>query len=216
MLVAQDQNFLPDKVAIANAVVHEDQRTQSHGCDQWWLIGLQQEKERIRQLLRDPSIIQRLQWLSRQPQRETEQLRRLHFGEECFRAMARKQQGEHERYLRDVDQMRREILAAIEKDVRVKTELVPHRPIIGVAESAQRPRRGPARCTVDRFRVSDWSLYPEIERMIHEGRMTVHAAAIKLAHEGKVQGVGGSEPKNRAMRLANRFRKERSTTDHRR
>jgi hypothetical protein len=38
-----------------------------------------------------------------------------------------------------------------------------------------------------------------------EGHKTVHAAALELASDGKIQGIG--MPESRAKRLANRFRK---------
>jgi hypothetical protein len=43
---------------------------------------------------------------------------------------------------------------------------------------------------------------------MREERMSINAAALKLADEGKVEGVGTSTPGSRAHRLAHRYRKE--------
>jgi hypothetical protein len=71
-----------------------------------------------------------------------------------------------------------------------------------------RRRKGPVPGTVDRFGESDRALYPELKRLMREERMSINAAALKLADEGKVEGVGTSTPGSRAHRLAHRYRKE--------
>jgi hypothetical protein len=76
--------------------------------------------------------------------------------------------------------------------------------------TARRSRKGPAPGTVDRFGESDRALFPEIERIMREGRKSVHAAALEVASAGKVQG--GGTPESRAKRLAKGFRKERPRT----
>jgi hypothetical protein len=70
----------------------------------------------------------------------------------------------------------------------------------------RRRPRGPAQGTVDRYGDADRKLFPELERFVREERMSVSAAAAKLAEEGKVSGPATTESK--AKRLAERYRRE--------
>jgi hypothetical protein len=67
--------------------------------------------------------------------------------------------------------------------------------------TAVKHRRGPQPGTVARFRKSDEALFPEIERLIAEGK-TPTAAAKELAKAGKIKGLNNSKLENRAARLA--------------
>ena len=86
-------------------------------------------------------------------------------------------------------------------DVRLVTPAVP---------TARKPRRGPEPGSVDRFGDLDQALFPELERIMSELRMSVHGAARKLALEEKVDGVGSQA--SRAKRLASRYLKARTAT----
>ena len=71
-------------------------------------------------------------------------------------------------------------------------------------ESTRVPiRKGPAPGTLGRFGKSDRTLFPEIERIMREHRKSACAAALELARDKKVDGVG--TPESRAKRLAKRF-----------
>jgi hypothetical protein len=81
------------------------------------------------------------------------------------------------------------------------------------APPATKGRRGPMPGTVDRFGGADRSLYCELEALTKgPSKMTVNAAALKLAGEGKIKGVGSSTPESRATRLARRYQKEKPIT----
>jgi hypothetical protein len=67
-------------------------------------------------------------------------------------------------------------------------------------------RRGPQPGTIARFLDQDRALFPEIERLCKEEKLSVNAAAQRLASEGKVAGIG--TPLSRAKRLANAYSKE--------
>jgi hypothetical protein len=69
-----------------------------------------------------------------------------------------------------------------------------------------RPRRGPKPGTVARYDEPDRALFPEMKRMIREERQTIYGAALKLANEGKVLGMGISTAESRARRLAKAYR----------
>jgi hypothetical protein len=69
-----------------------------------------------------------------------------------------------------------------------------------ITAAARRARKGPAPGSVDRFRDADRALYPEMERIILEQRISATAAARKLAEEGKVAGYGTWESKARRLR----------------
>jgi hypothetical protein len=68
-------------------------------------------------------------------------------------------------------------------------------------------RRGPLPGTIDRY--NDESLFPEMDRMTHEERMSVHAAALELAYNDKVAGSGTNE--SRARRLAKHYRQKQNS-----
>jgi hypothetical protein len=68
-------------------------------------------------------------------------------------------------------------------------------------------RRGPSPGTIDRY--NDEALFAQIDQMINGGRMSVNAAALKLANDGKVEGIG--VPDSRARRLAKRYRGRRNS-----
>jgi hypothetical protein len=72
-------------------------------------------------------------------------------------------------------------------------------------------RRGPKPGTVDRYGEADRALFPEVERIMREDRVTASAAALKLA-EGGVEGKnveGFGTPKSRAKRLTGSYLKKR-------
>jgi hypothetical protein len=72
-------------------------------------------------------------------------------------------------------------------------------------------RRGPKPGTVNRYGASDRALFPEVERIMQEDRVTAFAAALKLA-EGSIGGKrveGFGTPKSRAKRLAGSYLKKR-------
>jgi hypothetical protein len=78
------------------------------------------------------------------------------------------------------------------------------------APPSTKGRRGPVPGTVDRFGEADRSLYCELEALTKgPPKMTVNAAALKLAREGNIKGVGNSTPESRATRLAKRYQKEK-------
>jgi hypothetical protein len=68
-------------------------------------------------------------------------------------------------------------------------------------------RRGPLPGAIDRY--NDEALFPDIDRMTVDERMSVHAAALKLAYAGKVEGIGSKE--SCARRLAKRYREKRNS-----
>ena len=67
-------------------------------------------------------------------------------------------------------------------------------------------RRGPLPGSTEVFGASDRALYPEIERIMGEGR-SLRAAARELVSAGKVDGTCG--PRGRWERLMARYRRER-------
>jgi hypothetical protein len=66
-----------------------------------------------------------------------------------------------------------------------------------------RRRKGPEPGTLDRFGELDRSLYHDLRRLMCEERISVTAAARRLAEEDKVAGIG--TPESRARRLAKRY-----------
>jgi hypothetical protein len=86
-------------------------------------------------------------------------------------------------------------------DVRLVTPAV---------STARKPRRGPVPGSVDRFGDSDRALFPELDHILRERRMSVHAAALELASKGRIDGVGSET--SRAKRLAGLYRKARTAT----
>jgi hypothetical protein len=77
----------------------------------------------------------------------------------------------------------------------------------GSAPPPQRRRKGPKPGTVDRYGEADRALYHEMKRLIPEYG-SVEGAALELARDKKVAGLGTSTPESRARRLARRYRKE--------
>jgi len=79
-----------------------------------------------------------------------------------------------------------------------------------MASNAEEPvaghRRGPVPGQVDRYGESDRALFPELERLMREERLSRTAAAKKLGEAGRIEGVGSAE--SRAMRLATRHGRE--------
>lgn len=73
------------------------------------------------------------------------------------------------------------------------------------AVSKSRKARGPVPGNVRRYAESDRNLFPTIEALIKGGRMSITAAARRLADDGEVEGNG--TPESRAKRLADAFRK---------
>jgi hypothetical protein len=69
-------------------------------------------------------------------------------------------------------------------------------------------RRGPAPNTVRRYEADNCKLFPVIQELTRDGRESVSGAALKLANEGRVSGIGA--PQSRAKRLAAAYR--RATT----
>jgi hypothetical protein len=60
---------------------------------------------------------------------------------------------------------------------------------------------------VDRYSESDRKLFPELERIMRERKVSVTSAANILAEDNKIEGVGS--PASRARRLQKLYRKER-------
>jgi hypothetical protein len=76
---------------------------------------------------------------------------------------------------------------------------------VPVEVTVSKSRRGPKPGTLDRFGQGDRALFPEVERLVGQG-LSITAATVKLAAEGKVAGSG--IPESRAKRLADRYRRE--------
>jgi hypothetical protein len=74
-----------------------------------------------------------------------------------------------------------------------------------VAGMRPKLRRGPKPGTLNRYVDSDRALFPEMQRLMRDHQLSATAAARRLAEDGKVAGVGGSE--SRARRLVDRFNK---------
>jgi hypothetical protein len=77
------------------------------------------------------------------------------------------------------------------------------------ARDLLRTRHGPAPGSIDRYGDADRSLFPEIDELIRDQKLSLSAATQKLANEGRVDGVG--DPCSRAKRLARRYQKDRLT-----
>jgi hypothetical protein len=76
-----------------------------------------------------------------------------------------------------------------------------------VRAAVSRPRRrGPKPGTLDRYGAADRALFNEIKRIMRVDRVSVSAAATRLADAGKIAGVGTSV--SRAKRLAERYRRQ--------
>jgi len=66
-----------------------------------------------------------------------------------------------------------------------------------------RRRKGPAPGTVDRYGKSDRALYSVLKRLMQTRHLSANAAALQLAYDNKVAGIGSEE--SRARRLAGRY-----------
>ena len=73
--------------------------------------------------------------------------------------------------------------------------------------TARKRRRGPEPGSVDRFGESDQALFPELERVMRDHRMSANAAARELA--SRIEGAGTEASK--AKRLASRYLRSRAT-----
>jgi hypothetical protein len=74
--------------------------------------------------------------------------------------------------------------------------------------TARKRRRGPEPGSVDRFGESDRALFPELERVMRDHRMSANAAARELA--SRIEGAGAEASK--AKRLASRYLRSRKAT----
>jgi hypothetical protein len=88
-----------------------------------------------------------------------------------------------------------------------KRTLGPGWKIVDPNANLGRRRRGPEPGKVDRFGEADRALYPELRELIPVAG-SVEGAALELARDKKVAGLGTSTPESRARRLARRYRKE--------
>ncbi len=70
--------------------------------------------------------------------------------------------------------------------------------------------RGPRKGSVDRWSEADRALYPFIDELIRDGRMSLTAATIQLANEGKIARAPGTtaQLESLAKRVARRYTKE--------
>jgi hypothetical protein len=103
--------------------------------------------------------------------------------------------------LQDFTRLRENMLS-----VSVVAPLNPRRNLATAAKSEQRPRRGPAPGTVDRYGDADRALFSEMEGQIKTNQISPLEAARILAQHGRVKGRGTQE--TRARRLADRYRRE--------
>jgi hypothetical protein len=102
---------------------------------------------------------------------------------------------------------RREI--EIQRSDLLQIWLAPEAPIPAEAVNVKKRRRGPAPGALDRYSAADRKLYTEVERIMRDEKLSVSAAALRLAEDGKLAGTGTSTPQSRARRLAERYRRER-------
>jgi hypothetical protein len=73
--------------------------------------------------------------------------------------------------------------------------------------AVSRPRRrGPKPGTLDRFGEADRALFPELEAMVRDARVSVTEAATRLAEANRIVGTG--TPSSRAKRLAELYRRQ--------
>lgn len=68
-----------------------------------------------------------------------------------------------------------------------------------------RPKSGPAKGKLARYRASDIELFPEIKTLVESEQMSVTEAARRLVKEGRVKGVGTPEAK--VKRLVRAYRR---------
>jgi hypothetical protein len=72
----------------------------------------------------------------------------------------------------------------------------------------RKSRRGPKPGTVRRFDEKDRALFPQIDRLVQEEKLSATAATRMLAEDRKVAGHG--DPTSRAKRLARLYLAERN------
>jgi hypothetical protein len=79
------------------------------------------------------------------------------------------------------------------------------------AAAARKPKRrpGPKAGELRRFEAADRALFPELEKIIAARHNSPSAAALVLAQQGKIAGVGISTEESRARRLAALYRREK-------
>jgi hypothetical protein len=70
---------------------------------------------------------------------------------------------------------------------------------------------GPEPGELRRYEAADRALFPELERIMAEKKMSRSAAALDLALAGRIDGVG--TPHSRAKRLAALYKRERRGTE---
>ena len=74
-----------------------------------------------------------------------------------------------------------------------------------LAECLERPRRGPKPGTVSRYAAADQALFPEIKRLLYDGKATSpHDAALQLVEAGKVAGANTADD-SKKRRLAKAY-----------
>jgi hypothetical protein len=102
---------------------------------------------------------------------------------------------------RDIDGVELDRLRA-----EVDADLVDSPPAAELKQSSSR-RRGPTPGSVSHYGNADRALFPELENLMREMRLSRHAAARELAKQGKV--VGGGTELSRARRLAGLHAREK-------
>jgi hypothetical protein len=68
-------------------------------------------------------------------------------------------------------------------------------------------KRGSKRGEIARFLLSVLELYPEVDRLIQNGRQSLRAALKHLAEKGRIDGQGTSTQPSRIARLGKVFSK---------
>jgi hypothetical protein len=97
---------------------------------------------------------------------------------------------------------RKEIVRGLPPALSAATPLGPLN-VVQCPPSKPRRRKGPVPGTVDRYSESDRALYPELKRLIKKERLSATAAALQLANDNRVAGIGSVQ--SRARRLAGRY-----------
>jgi hypothetical protein len=93
---------------------------------------------------------------------------------------------------------------AAESELAAATEPKPEVPE-SASPKQNRRRPGPQPGTINRYEKDDREYYPEIDRMVAEGKSSVEEAARSFGD--KLPGAG--DPVNKGKRLARSYRKER-------